>query len=90
MVRPGTTWLCECIIVSKTTVSPESTFSTGGCALSNQPHCVVSSVAGSRCVFPGYFGVGTTDWDRAAEAARLTKAAAVRANLCWFTKLSQD
>src|SRR5882672_10751152 len=42
MVRPGTTWLCECIIVSKTTVSPESTFSTGGCALSNQPHCVDS------------------------------------------------
>src|SRR5215472_10123602 len=34
-----------------TTVSPELTRSTGGCALSNQPHWVVSSVAGSRCTF---------------------------------------
>src|SRR6185503_15507833 len=52
IVVPGTTWLCECIIVSNTIVSPESTCSTGGCALLNQPHCVVSSVAGSTCTFP--------------------------------------
>src|SRR3954452_4909568 len=32
-------------------VSPDLTRSTGGWALSNQPHCVVSSVAGSRCNF---------------------------------------
>src|SRR3954470_12296800 len=51
MVRPGTTALCECIIVSSTTVSPELIVSTGGWALSNQPHWVVSSVAGSRCTF---------------------------------------
>src|SRR5205814_4624179 len=52
MVLPGTTWLCECIIVSNTTVSPESTRSTGGCELSNQPHCVVSNVAGSSQSLP--------------------------------------
>src|SRR5262245_57705480 len=52
IVFPGMTWLCECIIVSITTVSPESMRSTGGCALLNQPHCVVSSVAGSRCTLP--------------------------------------
>src|SRR5262249_5117114 len=34
-----------------TTVSPELTRSTGGCALSNQPHWVVSNVAGKRCTF---------------------------------------
>src|SRR5262245_2334672 len=45
------TWLWLCIIVSMTTVSPELTRSTGGCALSNQPHWVVSSVAGNRCTF---------------------------------------
>src|SRR3954451_10775760 len=38
-------------IVSSATVSPEWTRSTGGWALSNQPHCVVSSVAGNRCSF---------------------------------------
>src|SRR3954469_3874197 len=32
-------------------VSPELTRSTGAWALSNQPHWVVSSVAGSRCTF---------------------------------------
>src|SRR5215510_16523630 len=52
IVTPGTTWLCECIIVSNRMVSPESTCSTGGCALLNQPHCVVSIVAGRRWVFP--------------------------------------
>ena len=50
MVMPGTIWLCECIIVSMTTVSPELTRSTGAWALSNQPHCVVAGVAGRRCV----------------------------------------
>src|SRR5207237_837305 len=34
-----------------TTVSPELTRNTGGWALSNQPHWVVSSVAGNRCTF---------------------------------------
>src|SRR5262249_4813956 len=34
-----------------TTVSPELTRNTGGWALSNQPHWVVSSVAGKRCTF---------------------------------------
>src|SRR3954471_15912222 len=38
-------------MVSSATVSPEWTRSTGACALSNQPHCVVSSVAGNRCSF---------------------------------------
>src|SRR6267142_1194335 len=38
-------------MVSKTTVSPELTRSTGSWALSNQPHWVVSSVAGKRCTF---------------------------------------
>ena len=33
-----------------TTVSPDLIRSTGSCALLNQPHCVVSSVAGSRCM----------------------------------------
>src|ERR1700731_5358901 len=51
IVVPGTTWLWLCIMVSSTTVSPEFTRSTGGWALSNQPHWVVSSVAGSRCIF---------------------------------------
>src|SRR5437899_1535356 len=41
-------------------VSPELTFSTGGCALLNQPHCVVSIVAGRRWTFPGYFFAGTS------------------------------
>src|SRR5262245_52797635 len=51
------TWLWLCIMVSSTIVSPEFTRSTGGCALSNQPHCVVSSVAGRRCIFLP-FGIG--------------------------------
>src|SRR5436190_13706139 len=76
MVRPGTTWLCECIIVSRTTVSPESTFSTGACALSNQPHCVVSIVAGSRCTLPGYLLVGTTVCETAGSEMSATSAAA--------------
>ena len=50
MVVPGTTWLWLCIIVSSTTVSPALMRRTGGWALSNQPHWVVSSVAGSRCI----------------------------------------
>jgi hypothetical protein len=49
-------WLC--IIVSMTTVSPELMRNTGGWALLNQPHWVVSSVAGRRCTFlPS--GIGT-------------------------------
>src|SRR3954463_13181412 len=51
IVVPGTTWLWLCIMVSRTTVSPELTRSTGGWALSNQPHWVVSSVAGSTWIF---------------------------------------
>ena len=51
MVAPGTTWLWLCIIVSSAMVSPELTRSTGAWALSNQPHWVVSSVAGSRWIF---------------------------------------
>src|SRR3954463_7562665 len=51
IVVPGTTWLWLCIMVSSTTVSPEFTRSTGAWALSNQPHWVVSSVAGSRYLF---------------------------------------
>src|SRR3989440_1456782 len=51
IVVPGTTWLWLCIIVSSTIVSPEFTRSTGGWALSNQPHWVVSRVAGSRYTF---------------------------------------
>src|SRR5213079_918249 len=38
-------------MVSSTTVSPELIRSTGSWALSNQPHWVVSSVAGRRCIF---------------------------------------
>src|SRR3954463_13604186 len=48
IVVPGTTWLWLCIMVSRTTVSLELTRSTGGWALSNQPHWVVSRVAGSK------------------------------------------
>src|SRR5580704_2216968 len=40
-------------------VSPESTCSTGGCALLNQPHWVVSIVAGSTWVLPGRPFAGT-------------------------------
>ena len=40
-------------MVSMTTVSPELMVSTGFCALSYQPSCVFSIVAGSRCTFPG-------------------------------------
>src|SRR5258706_880234 len=36
-----------------TTLSPGLMVSTGFCALSYQPNCVVSMVAGSRCIFPG-------------------------------------
>src|SRR5262249_9698330 len=36
-----------------TTLSPGLIVSTGFCALSYQPNCVVSMVAGSRCTFPG-------------------------------------
>src|ERR1700738_1802868 len=51
IVVPGTTWLWLCIMVSSTTVSPEFTRSTGGWALSNQPHWGGSSVAGRRGIF---------------------------------------
>ena len=47
METPGRIWLLEAIIVSITTVSPDWIDMTGACALSNQPHCVVSGVAGS-------------------------------------------
>src|SRR5437660_2625175 len=40
-------------------VSPESTCSTGGWALLNQPHWVVSIVAGRMCVLPGRRLAGT-------------------------------
>src|SRR6185369_14413238 len=75
MVRPGTTALCECIIVSKTTVSPESTFSTGACELSNHPHWVVSRVAGRTKKMPGYFPVRTTLWEYAGRARKDMMAA---------------
>jgi hypothetical protein len=60
IVRPGHSAPCECDMVSTTTVSPESMTSRGSSALSNQPHCVVSNVAGRMCTRPGYFDAGTT------------------------------
>src|SRR5512135_1248235 len=59
METPGTTWLCECIMVSMTTVSPDFMCRTGGCALLYQPHCVVSIVAGSSRTLPGLVAAGT-------------------------------
>src|SRR5215472_12667433 len=53
IVRPGHNCPWECDIVSKTTVSPESMVNRGNSALSNQPHCVVSKVAGRIWTFPG-------------------------------------
>src|ERR1700716_2211559 len=52
-------------MVSRTTVSPEFTRSTGGWALSNQPHWVVSSVAGSRCIFLPFGKFTTRSWGSA-------------------------
>jgi hypothetical protein len=52
MVVPGWILLCECIMVSTATVSPESTTSLGGSLGSSQPHWVVSSVAGRTWYFP--------------------------------------
>src|SRR5262245_64075971 len=52
-VAPGTRRSWKCIIVSMTTLSPGLMVSTGFCALSYQPNCVVSMVAGSRWTFPG-------------------------------------
>src|SRR5690349_17734358 len=49
----------ECDIVSTTTVSPDSITRRGNSALSNHPHWVVSSVAGSTKTCPGYFDAGT-------------------------------
>jgi hypothetical protein len=60
MVRPGASWPWACAIVSTATVSPESIVSRGSSALSNQPHWVVSMVAGRTCMRPGYFEPGTT------------------------------
>src|SRR5438132_1163799 len=77
MVRPGTTWLCECIIVSIATESPESTRSTGGCALSNQPHWVVSSVAGRTCSLPCMRLAGTTACDNAAIGTMAARTATI-------------
>src|SRR5262249_46058458 len=57
--RPGQSWLWECDIVSITTVSPESTIRRGSSALSNQPHCVVSRVAGNTCTRPGHCEAAT-------------------------------
>src|SRR6185369_5745452 len=51
--------------------------STGGCALSNQPHWVVSRVAGSRCSLPGLPVAGTTDCALAAKQAAAASAAAM-------------
>src|SRR5262245_53185956 len=76
MVAPGITWLCECIIVSMTMVSPESTVSTGGWALLNQPHWVVSMVAGSTQSLPLLSVAVTTAWASAARGAARTAAAA--------------
>ena len=57
IVMPGCTLSCECIIVSIETVSPELTVSLGGSFGSSQPHCTVSSVAGSVwCLPAGAFG----------------------------------
>jgi hypothetical protein len=53
IVRPGQSCPWECDMVSKMTVSPESTVSRGSSALSNQPHWVVSNVAGSTWALPG-------------------------------------
>src|SRR5262249_56450591 len=50
-------------------VSPEWTRSTGGCELSNQPHCVVSSVAGSTCIFLPVGVSRTRSFGSAAPAA---------------------
>src|SRR5258706_10296356 len=74
MVRPGSTWLCECIIVSSTTVSPESTVRTGAWALSNQPHCVVSRVAGRTWTLPGKRLALTTACEWAARGTRPASA----------------
>ena len=52
IVEPGWMALWACIIVSIATVSPESTTSFGGSFGSSQPHCVVSSVAGSTWNLP--------------------------------------
>src|SRR5262249_29359708 len=49
---PGTRRSWKCIIVSMPTLSPGLTVSTGFCALSYQPNCVVSMVAGSRWTCP--------------------------------------
>jgi hypothetical protein len=51
IVVPGWIALCECIIVSMATVSPELMVSFGGSAGSSQPHWVVCSVAGSTWYF---------------------------------------
>ena len=78
MVFPGTTWLCACIMVSITTVSPDLIVRTGGCALLNQPHWVVSKVAGNRCVVPGKVLAVAVDWANAVfrfEAAANAKTA---------------
>ena len=45
---PGSTWFMEAIMVSITSVSPERMRARGVSDWSNQPHCTVSSVAGSR------------------------------------------
>src|SRR6267378_4133913 len=48
IVVPGCTLSWPCIMVSIEMVSPESTVSFGGSFGSSQPHCTVSSVAGSE------------------------------------------
>src|ERR1700760_3746629 len=50
-------------------VSPDCTRSTGGCALSNQPHWVVSSVAGSRCTFLPFGSPVTRSFESAGPSA---------------------
>src|SRR5207237_10740513 len=68
---PCCTLLCECIMVSIETVSPELMVSFGGSFGSSQPHCTVSSITGCRrrsrpCSGAGSLGGGLLLGDRGA------------------------
>ena len=73
-------------MVSMTTVSPELIVSTGSWALSNQPHCVVSRVAGNKYTLPGNFDAVVTDcaWANVAmsKQARLKARVVCLVNFC--------
>src|SRR6185295_2773318 len=56
---PGNTWFADAIMVSIEIRAPERTVSTGGSALSNQPHCVVWGVAGNTWMSPSIAPGGT-------------------------------